>query len=787
MNIDVFISHHTRTCLKVTEAICNKLESNGIKVWYAPRDTKYAYASDIVNVINECKVFILVLNKETSESYDCLNEINCVAERIRHKEEVHVLPFLISNDEIGGDTKYYFGRFHWIDAITPPLDARIDELVSRVKKVLEGNYEEEYVDIYEEKLYSTNIFNNLNFIGRDKELKKIEEQLLENSKVFINGIGGIGKSEIVKKYIYIHKNEYKNIIFAKYETNLEQLIISDNNFKISNFNRIINQDGILENDQEYFERKLNKIKELANDNKTLIVIDNFDTTEDINLEKILDGNYDLIITTRNDFSDIGYPVIKIEAMDNIEDLIKLFKKNYMRVQDEENIIKIINYLDGHTLAIELVSKYMQRARINESTMLKILEEKGINPELKGNISYNLKNNNIYDYIKTLFDISKITDEEKDVLCNLSMFSINEVSFDIFISLCGYQDGFVIDDLIRKSWINYDIENDKIALHPLIVDVIKNECCVNLDTCSTLFNNITKLDSWKMTFNERIQYEKLILNIYNNYLILNKNNLNQFTTISLFLRDLGYYDQAEDLLLKILDKQIEIYGEESREVAITYDNLRFVCNKCYKVDKANYYNDKAIEILKNNHLDDYLLADYMKSRAFSYLKDRVPLKAKELLIKVMEIFKSILPDDHYKIGNTNIAFARLYNQLKDYNNARMCAEEAIRILSLKYDRISVDIATSLMELGIANVNLGNIKQGIDELEETLNIREKLFHKDDFSILDAKEYLADGYILNKENDKAKKLLLEIKDVFDKKNIDNNKDMWYIRIQNKINNLR
>ena len=64
MNIDVFISHHTRTCLKVTEAICNKLESNGIKVWYAPRDTKYAYASDIVNVINECKVFILVLNKD---------------------------------------------------------------------------------------------------------------------------------------------------------------------------------------------------------------------------------------------------------------------------------------------------------------------------------------------------------------------------------------------------------------------------------------------------------------------------------------------------------------------------------------------------------------------------------------------------------------------------------------------------------------------------------------------------------------------------------------------------
>ena len=81
----------------------------------------------------------------------------------------------------------------------------------------------------------------------------------------------------------------------------------------------------------------------------------------------------------------------------------------------------------------------------------------------------------------------------------------------------------------------------------------------------------------------------------------------------------------------------------------------------------------------------------------------------------------------------------------------------------------------------------IQEGLKDLKETLNIREKLFHKDDFSVLDAKEYLADGYILANNKDEAKKLLLEIKEVFDKKNIDKNKDIWYIRIQNKIDNLK
>ena len=34
--------------------------------------------------------------------------------------------------------------------------------------------------------------------------------------------------------------------------------------------------------------------------------------------------------------------------------------------------------------------------------------------------------------------------------------------------------------------------------------------------------------------------------------------------------------------------------------------------------------------------------------------------------------------------------------------------------------------------------------------------------------------------------KRLLLEIKEVFDKKNIDKFKDVWYIKIQNKLDNL-
>jgi hypothetical protein len=441
--IDVFISHHTKTCLKVTEAVCHSLEEKGIRVWYAPRDTHDSYAKNIVEVIKECQVFILILNHESSESFDVLNEINCVAERIRKKEPVHVIPFQISDEEIGADAKYYLGRLHWIDAITPPLEKRIAELTDRVCFIMNQNTKSENDEISNNKneLISTNILNNIHFIGRDKELMEIKECLKNNKCVFLYGIGGIGKSEIVKKYANIHKEEYDKIIFAKYTTTLEQLIISNSSINITNLYRIQNQSSIMESDSEFFERKLEMLKKIAEKSKVLIIIDNFDTNQDANLEKFLEGNYDVIFTTRNDFEFLGNPVIEIDSMSNKEELLQLFSQNYPVVkylhEQEEYIDKIISLVKGHTLAIELIAKYMQKSRKKPEDMYEILKEEGINPTITGNINHLFESNTIYNYIKMIFNLSNINEEEKYILMNLSMFSITGIEFNIFLELCNF--------------------------------------------------------------------------------------------------------------------------------------------------------------------------------------------------------------------------------------------------------------------------------------------------------------------------------------------------------------
>ena len=85
INADVFISYHTKTCKDLAEMIAAILSKHNVSCFFAGRDiTHDVYAGQIFNAIRNCKVFLLLLNREASESYDVINEINLMAQRVRH-------------------------------------------------------------------------------------------------------------------------------------------------------------------------------------------------------------------------------------------------------------------------------------------------------------------------------------------------------------------------------------------------------------------------------------------------------------------------------------------------------------------------------------------------------------------------------------------------------------------------------------------------------------------------------------------------------------------------------
>lgn len=63
------------------------------------------------------------------------------------------------------------------------------------------------------------------FCGRDRELAALHELLSKYGKVFLQGIPGIGKSELAKAYASHYKKAYTNVLYLIYSGDLKRDIV----------------------------------------------------------------------------------------------------------------------------------------------------------------------------------------------------------------------------------------------------------------------------------------------------------------------------------------------------------------------------------------------------------------------------------------------------------------------------------------------------------------------------------------------------------------------------------
>lgn len=126
MTHDVFISYSNKDKI-VADTVCAKLEEQKIRCWVAPRDIPAGqnFARSIINAIDTCKIFVLIWSVNTNASEHILNEINRAFDQGKP-----IIPFRIQDVQPTLEMQYYFGRTHWLDALTPPLESHINTLAN---------------------------------------------------------------------------------------------------------------------------------------------------------------------------------------------------------------------------------------------------------------------------------------------------------------------------------------------------------------------------------------------------------------------------------------------------------------------------------------------------------------------------------------------------------------------------------------------------------------------------------------------------------------------------------
>ena len=392
---------------------------------------------------------------------------------------------------------------------------------------------------------------NPHFVGREAELQQIKDSFSAGNMVYIvNGIGGIGKSELAYQYLHENRDNYHHIAlfkFSKETTSLKDVLV--NTLKTS----------LTLDDSITLEHILYRLQNLSG--KALFIFDNLKNETDITCLSPLNADSDVLITTRLAVTSQGYLNLDILPL---KDARILFKMHY---STDENIDDILEYIDCHSLFIELTAKTLNEACIS----LKELREKFQKGEF-AKIQRNFEDS-FNDFLTECFQI-----ESHNLLkIQLQFLAILP---SIEIDIATLEEIFIENDrlklklsaLAKRGWLIK--KENTYKLHQIIKEFILANYPLEFSEFSPIAQNIgiqlNPNDSYLNPI-EKIHYIEIIDSILNCYPKVNDPIIaSLLDALCNIHHSLARYNKSLDLQKRSLDMRHKLLGKKHPDTALSYN-------------------------------------------------------------------------------------------------------------------------------------------------------------------------------------------------------------------------
>lgn len=578
---------------------------------------------------------------------------------------------------------------------------------------------------------------NKDFIGRKEELEEIEKRLAENSLIcIVNGIGGIGKSELSYKYLHENKHKYKNIAFVEFtkdDSSIEEIFIRK--FKDEfGFDNNVAFDSVI--------KRLQKLPE-----RNLLLLDNLENIEDFEKIKALNTNFDLLITTRKDIDSKNQ--LNLDTL-NPKDAKELFLNIF---NQDENIEDILVYLDNHPLFITLTAKSLDKKYIT-------LEE--LRENIKNNTISKIDSTNdktFKEHLQNTFDrqfTSESKDELKELLQILAIFPSIEISFEILQKSTGFEKLRVnLQKLVERGWLTN--KEDSYKLHQIIRTFIITEYKIEYEKVTFIFENIIKyinFNNFAYLFNKFSIYIPIIETILN--VFKNKNDELYCELLdSLTLLYIYSYQFEKSILLQndAINIRLNIFGNITLKVLQNYDYLYLIYHILKDLDKAHYYLLKSLNLkleIAGEKYSELPITYSNLSILYNDLKENK--KAFEFQEKALVLGLQILGEKHLDLANIYTNYSTLYENIGNHIKAFEYLEKAINLRIELFGTNHPDLISNYNNLSMIYQNLGNKKEAFNYQKKALELNLLLFGENNFSLINNYNNIAMMYQDKKDYDMA-----------------------------------
>ena len=576
------------------------------------------------------------------------------------------------------------------------------------------------------------------FVGRDAEIRQIAESLQKNNALYITGIGGIGKSTLVKNYIARYRTEYDVIAYLEYDGDIQHTFCDDMQLQISTVSR---QDGEPIND--YFSRKIKAFKRICGDRRVLFVLDNFTDRLTKDLNRIIVCGYDTIITTRKQPPKNSFPFMEVTAIADTSELFRLVALNLERQLTKEERLcfdEIITLIQGHTLVLELIARQIAAGRLDIHTALDLIRENGFS-QFSGEKIGNIKDGEeVYDtleaIISALFDASAVSKEAKLTLKILALLNVRGLETSLINKFFPDIQTKTITALSTDGWIYAD---SRVRLHPVIAETVRYWLWTS-EKVKVMEYHKQMIDIYVGMANA-IQIKE-ILNSASSFTSMHNHHIIRgmyFDMLGCYYDTLlggAYYPENEeeaDLLEKLIDSADNAISEMEQET----DKRKWKYLTGYYLDLASilirsvpdYYDeaadllDKVYELIEENEPE---ISDnhcyYCMVAAWYYTLAQPDIEETRALTEQAEkIARQVFPTDLELIDIIHIPTANCFYYHNDFRSAANKIEEAVKICRRYSDTIpyidkQAELLNILLDIYLAMNDKAKCRKLIAEIDQ-----------------------------------------------------------------------
>ena len=755
----VFISHSSLDA-QIAQAVCHYLEEAGIPCWIAPRDIRQPdWAAAIMDGIRGSDVFVVILSHNSIPSNEVMKE---VAEATRVCD--YILPFKIDGEALSDGMQYHLGPIHWLDAVTPPMEKRILELRDRILHL--SGTDKAFKNATRLRVVGHTVRPRPFFIGREQEIRQVHDLLQRENVLFLQGMGGIGKSEIAKGYAKTYADAYDTVMFASYQGSILDMV-NGQDISIEGLQRNTAYGEDAESAEAFFTRKLQTLKALS-DERTLLIVDNFDVKFDPYLEELVAGPYRVLITSR--FAHKDYPSLPVGPLEDMNHLRQIFSRNCetaIRGKTQEIVDEMIRLVGGHTITIELIAKQMEASFLTPEEMLTLLRKGGANSGAEEEVERDGKEKSAFDFIKDLFSLSALSEEEKYLLKCMCLVPITGIHVRKLKEYLELKNLNVVNQLVSKSWLMMEQETKFIKLHPIIGDVVKAELKPDQTFCAQYIRGLWKdlKPAWFMTLQERNEKWPYGDYILQHYGTPTRELYEAYAGFANTAWICGRFDQAIRAGKEIYAFTLKEFGDAGYQPAYAARAIAGAYFNAGREKEAEPYYYLGLEHMLKKPEESYveLGAAYQKVGRCART-DGAFEKAKEYLNQSFACFDKALergePNANRTYCNdTYVEYARLYMAMGDYETAIDYSQQSYDLLLRERGEEVTSSAYALSDMGICHSYLGNYEKAAEYLQRALDLNIRFNGEASMVTVRTRESIADNLARQGDTEGARSAYLRL----------------------------